>query len=664
MSTQERDILIATEIEPRLKHQTIFEKIDGLKNGESFELINDHDPIPLYYQLIQTRGKENFNWEYLEKGPIDYRILITRLGGEIEEPADDPFEGVEVLHAPSLEPRVKHETIFKRFDSLKAGEEFILSNDHDPLPLYYQLIQTRGEIFDWDYIERGPVNFRILITKKVDAKKPKSITDDQIEELDATLLEPWVKHATIFQKMEDLEAGDCFILYNDHDPVPLKYQMEERWGKDAFEWEYLEQGPTDFRILITRNEKKDTAEEDGMIEVYELNATLLAPAVKHATIFQKFEELNPGEAFVLFNDHDPMPLYYQLKQTKGDIFDWEYLEKGPKDFRILITKRPIEEKKNEIQTEGLEVFNATEVEHRIRHAEIFKKFDALQPGDGFILKNDHDPKPLYYQLNAERGDIFTWDYIEEGPEWFQIVIRKKTTGQDDITLGEIAKKGLEKAQVLDKYGLDYTVKGDVTLRKACEAKNLDYEKIEKEIQEAKKGSINTKKQQLQYNEWGIEFLTDFILNVHHRYEKEILPDLKSYALKVKNVHGASHPELTEINELTQEVCDTLETLLMREESILLPHIKEMARQNKAVKHDHFDSLQQPIQILSSHRMAITEDLARIKVLSNNFTLPEDACASYTLLYEMLSDFSEDYRMQTHLKNNILFPKALQLEEKK
>lgn len=657
MESTERDILIATEIEPRIKHQTIFDKIDSLRNGECFELINDHDPVPLYYQLIQTRGKENFSWEYLEKGPIDYRILITRLAGAND--VDDEFGGIEILNVPSLEPRLKHETIFKKFDSLNAGEEFILFNDHDPMPLYYQLIQTRGEIFDWEYIEKGPVNFRILITKKVNAKKPHSITDDQIEELNATLLEPWVKHATIFQKMEDLEPGDCFILYNDHDPVPLKYQMEERWGKDAFEWEYLEQGPRDFRILITRNEEEKA--EEGMREVYELNATLLEPTVKHQTIFQKFDELQPGDAFVLFNDHDPLPLYYQLVQNRGEIFDWEYLERGPVNFRILITKKPVEAKE-EINTDGLETFNATEVEHRIRHAEIFKKFDALKPGEGFILKNDHDPKPLYYQLNAERGDIFTWDYIEEGPEWFRIVIRLKTTGQDDTTLGEIAKKGLEKAQVLDQYGLDYTINGDLSLKKACEAKGVDYSTVEKALQEAKKGSINANKQHLQYDEWGIDFLADFILNVHHRFEKGILPDLKSYALKVKNVHGDSHPELAEINDLTQEVADTLETLLMREESILLPHIKEMAKQNGAVPHDHFASLQQPIQILSSHRVAITEDLMRIKALSNDFALPEDACASYTLLYEMLADFSEDFKMQTHLKNNILFPKALELEK--
>lgn len=70
-----------------------------------------------------------------------------------------------------------------------------------------------------------------------------------------------------------------------------------------------------------------------------LNATLLEPRVKHATIFAHFDELKPGEHFILHNDHDPVPLYYQLVSTRGDIFSWEYLEQGPEWWKIKIQKR-------------------------------------------------------------------------------------------------------------------------------------------------------------------------------------------------------------------------------------------------------------------------------------------------------------------------------------
>lgn len=54
---------------------------------------------------------------------------------------------------------------------------------------------------------------------------------------------------------------------------------------------------------------------------------------------------------------------------------------------------------------------------RERHPLIFKTFDDLQKGEAFELVNDHDPKPLYYQFEAERRGAFTWTYVEKGPTW-------------------------------------------------------------------------------------------------------------------------------------------------------------------------------------------------------------------------------------------------------
>jgi uncharacterized protein (DUF2249 family) len=57
-----------------------------------------------------------------------------------------------------------------------------------------------------------------------------------------------------------------------------------------------------------------------------------------------------------------------------------------------------------------------------RHTVIFEAFDALEPGSGFELVNDHDPKPLYYQLAAEQAGTFSWDYLEQGPETWRVRI--------------------------------------------------------------------------------------------------------------------------------------------------------------------------------------------------------------------------------------------------
>ena len=63
---------------------------------------------------------------------------------------------------------------------------------------------------------------------------------------------------------------------------------------------------------------------------------------------------------------------------------------------------------------------------RQRHPLIFETFGGLQPGDAFLLVNDHDPKPLYYQFSAELGGQFTWEYLERGPEIWRVQIGKSS----------------------------------------------------------------------------------------------------------------------------------------------------------------------------------------------------------------------------------------------
>lgn len=74
---------------------------------------------------------------------------------------------VQVLDVTVIEPWYKHSTIYEHFDALKEGEAFIIHNDHDPKPLYYALINDRGDIFTWDYLKSGPEIWEIKIGKKI-----------------------------------------------------------------------------------------------------------------------------------------------------------------------------------------------------------------------------------------------------------------------------------------------------------------------------------------------------------------------------------------------------------------------------------------------------------------------------------------------------------------
>lgn len=71
-----------------------------------------------------------------------------------------------------------------------------------------------------------------------------------------------------------------------------------------------------------------------------LDVREIPPRMKHATIFSRFDALAPGGAFTLVNDHDPVPLRYQMEGQLGPVFEWTYLEQGPEIWRVRIGRKP------------------------------------------------------------------------------------------------------------------------------------------------------------------------------------------------------------------------------------------------------------------------------------------------------------------------------------
>lgn len=178
MPTKEPIVIDVPSIIPQLKHKTIFEEFEKLQAGESLIIHNDHDPKPVYYQLQVTYG-DVFTWEYLQQGPDIWNILVTLKKEEQKapEPTEEELyqaaiEGAIVregntitVTAPKIQPRFKHDAILNTFNNLKEGESMIIHNDHDPIPLYYQMKNLHGETFSWDYDQDGPEWWDVRVAK-------------------------------------------------------------------------------------------------------------------------------------------------------------------------------------------------------------------------------------------------------------------------------------------------------------------------------------------------------------------------------------------------------------------------------------------------------------------------------------------------------------------
>ena len=304
--------------------------------------------------------------------------------------------------------------------------------------------------------------------------------------------------------------------------------------------------------------------------------------------------------------------------------------------------------------------DVTLIEPKLKHPTIFQVFDSLAGGESLTIHNDHDPKPVYYQLLGERGDIFKWKYEQQGPEWWDVLITKKGEG-DQETIGQIAVKDLRKAEVFKKYGIDFCCGGKKTVREVCQEKGIDATKIEQELQQV---NTDNKTHNNAYNEWGLDFLADYIVNTHHRYVRKYLPELRGYALKVAQVHGDRHPELLEIQKLIETINEELSEHMVNEEKVLFTYVKKIvnARNNSLPLDKEGRNLASLIDELEEEHDHVGRCLDKIRALSNGYAVPDDACASYKLLYKMIQEFEDDLHIHIHLENNILFPKSVEMEK--
>jgi len=310
--------------------------------------------------------------------------------------------------------------------------------------------------------------------------------------------------------------------------------------------------------------------------------------------------------------------------------------------------------------ETIETLDVTVIEPKLKHPTIFQKFDMLKEGESFIIHNDHDPKPLYYQLIGERGNIFSWKYLESGPEFWEVQI-KKNDSTSEPTIGELVAKDFRKAEIFKKYNLDFCCGGKKTVTQACNDKKVDYMTIEKELT-ALDAMQATPSQN--FDEWNLDFLVDYILNTHHDYVKKSIPVLLEYTHKVAKVHGSSHPEVKTIAQKFDEAAEELSGHMCKEEQILFPYIKQLflAKSNKLqTPYTAFGTVKNPIHMMEHEHDVVGDIFKEIRELSNNYTPPEDSCATYKVSYLKLKEFEEDLHQHIHLENNILFPKSILLE---
>ena len=234
--------------------------------------------------------------------------------------------------------------------------------------------------------------------------------------------------------------------------------------------------------------------------------------------------------------------------------------------------------------------------------------------------------------------------------------------QEDQIIGELVANDYRTASVFKKYNIDFCCQGNRTINDACEAKEIDGKLVVADLnailQSQQPGSID-------YQSWPLDLLAEYIEKKHHRYVEEKTQEIKPYIEKIARVHGGRHPELLAINEHFNATAGELAMHMKKEELIVFPFIKKMVKakeEGTKVATPNFESIQFPIQAMMDEHTNEGDRFRLIEALSNNYTTPEDGCNTYKVTYALLKEFEQDLHLHIHLENNILFPKAIELEK--
>lgn len=233
----------------------------------------------------------------------------------------------------------------------------------------------------------------------------------------------------------------------------------------------------------------------------------------------------------------------------------------------------------------------------------------------------------------------------------------------DQSVREIAIGNSRSVKVFESLGIDYCCGGKRSLQEACQRANVPLEEVLHRLSAVDERPAESGEDWMKAD---ISDLLGHIVQKHHGYIRSESPRLVSLLQKVQIRHGVAHPELKSIQELFAAMLEELLMHMLKEDNVLFPYLAKMeaaASEGRALPAPTFGSVEIPISRMLADHDDAAELLARIRTLSGDFQPPEGACPTYCALYHGLEEFERDLHRHVHLENNIVFPRALEMERK-
>jgi len=229
------------------------------------------------------------------------------------------------------------------------------------------------------------------------------------------------------------------------------------------------------------------------------------------------------------------------------------------------------------------------------------------------------------------------------------------------TVRELALEIPGATRVFEKMGIDYCCGGKRSLADACAIARVNFEEVELALTTISPSP----EQEPDFQTATLEELINHVVRKHHSFTRLEIARLNALLEKVCVAHGDNHPELFKINLLFRELGADLEPHMAKEERVLFPYIVTMeaaAQQHLPLRRPPFGTVANPVRMMMLEHDLAGKLLKEMRELSSNYIPPDDGCISYQTLYAAFEALEKDLHQHIHLENNILFPRAVEMEQ--
>lgn len=226
------------------------------------------------------------------------------------------------------------------------------------------------------------------------------------------------------------------------------------------------------------------------------------------------------------------------------------------------------------------------------------------------------------------------------------------------SVGELVRESPSRARVFESLEIDYCCGGKLPLAEACNKRDIKPMQVVEQLVEC--DAQSDAEESIDAHAMTLSALADHIEDTHHAYLREELPRLDTLTEKVSRVHGGKEPRLLKVREAFLALRAELEPHMVKEEQILFPMVRQLEASANCSDFP-CGGIANPIRQMEHEHDQAGQALATFREATDGFVPPEWACNTYRAMLDSLERLEKDMHQHIHKENNVLFPKALQIE---